>query len=81
MRLSRYGICLLLVVVTFFASCEKDFTCTCNIKTTSASGTIFSTERFPLSKHNKKDAKAACAALKYDAVAPGASATYTCSLD
>lgn len=62
-------------------ACEKDYNCTCNIKTTSSSGTTFSTERFRLAAKKQKDAKAACETYKYVPVAPGASATYTCGID
>ena len=74
-------IATLLCLILLCASCEKDYNCTCSIKTTSSSGTIFSTERYPLTADKRKDAQAKCDALNYQAVAPGATATYSCRLD
>ncbi|MBX2905559.1 MAG: hypothetical protein KF744_05940 [Taibaiella sp.] len=73
--------CLAAFPALFLSSCEKDFNCTCNIKTTSSSGTIFSAERYPITAKDRKTAKRNCEAYIYTPTAPGATATYSCSLD
>lgn len=65
------------VVATLFASCKKDYSCTCK---TTDNGTVLSTTTVSLGKQTKKDAEAACSA-KVTGSTGGSTITMSCTLD
>lgn len=71
-------IAALILTAALFASCKKDYTCTC---VTSVTGSADVTNKIDLGKQTKKDAKNACDQKSTTTSAGGMTATVKCSLD
>lgn len=61
-----------------FASCKKDYSCTC---TTSTTGMPSTTSKVSLGKQTKKDAESACNGKSSSASSGGITVSVSCKLD